>query len=121
MLVTGNKTRLTAMAALTAAALGAFAGARGAAADTFLSGFNSDLSSSLGVNWEVFGPSWSTRFGPQLTEGTGALEVTHNPTWQVGIKLPAGEAWRSSWQRATRLNLTPLARTAWRGDRCASS
>jgi hypothetical protein len=63
-----------------------------AKADVLLSGFNGDLSSSLGVNWEVFGPNWSAQSVPQLSEGTGALAVRHNPNWEVGLKLPAGEA-----------------------------
>jgi hypothetical protein len=61
-------------------------------ADVTLSGFNGDLSSSLGVNWEVFGPNWSTKFAPQLSEGTGSLAVRHNANWEVGIKLAGGEA-----------------------------
>ncbi|QDT74617.1 hypothetical protein [Lacipirellula limnantheis] len=66
--------------------------ARSMAADTLVSGFDGDLSSSLGVNWEVFGPNWSTEFTPQLSQGTGALKVHHNTNWQVGLKLAGGEA-----------------------------
>jgi hypothetical protein len=61
-------------------------------ADTLISGFNGNLSSTLGIDWQVFGPNWSTQFVPQLSEGTGALRVQHNPNWQVGLKLAGGEA-----------------------------
>lgn len=65
---------------------------RHAAADTFVSGFNNDLTSSLGVNWEVFDTTWRSEFVPQLSEGTGALRLHHNSNWQVGVKLAGGEA-----------------------------
>lgn len=61
-----------------------------ATADTLLSSFDNDLSTSLGVNWEVSEPTWGTQFVPQLSEGTGSLKVKHNTNWQVGLKLVGG-------------------------------
>lgn len=71
-----------------------------ATADTFLSGFNGDLSSSIGVSWEVFDTDdqtpgdqlWTTQFvSTGVTEGTQALEVTHPAdAWQAGLRLNSG-------------------------------
>jgi hypothetical protein len=61
-------------------------------ADTLLSGFNGDLSSSIGIDWHLSEPTWSSQFVPQLSEGTGALLLSHNPSWQAGLKLAGGEA-----------------------------
>ena len=71
-----------------------------ASADTFLSGFEGDLNSSLGVSWEFYDTDdqtpgdqvWGTQFVTTgATEGTSALEVTH-PTdaWQHGMRLNTG-------------------------------
>lgn len=62
-----------------------------ATADTLLSAFDGDLSSSIGTNWEVVGANWSTQFVPQLSQGTNALSVRHNANWEVGLKLVGGE------------------------------
>jgi hypothetical protein len=87
-----------------------------ATADTLLSGFEGDLSSSLGVNWEVSEPTWSTQFVPQLSEGTGALKVKHNTNWQVGLKLVGGEALAQLITTSDTLELdaTGVAGMAWR-------
>ena len=87
-----------------------------ATADTLLSGFNTDLSSSLGVDWVVSEPSWSTQFVPQLTEGTGALKVKHNPNWQVGLKLVGGDALAQliTMSDTLELDATGVAGQAWR-------
>lgn len=71
-----------------------------ASADTFLSGFEGDLSSSLGVNWEFYDTDdqtpgdqlWSTQFVTTgATQGTSALEVTHPAdAWQHGMRLNTG-------------------------------
>lgn len=63
-----------------------------ATADTLLSSFDDNLSSSLGVDWVVSEPTWGTQFVPQLSEGTGALKIRHNTNWQVGLKLVGGDA-----------------------------
>ncbi len=87
-----------------------------ATADTLLSGFESDLSSSLGVNWEVSEPTWSAQFVPQLSEGTNALKVKHNTNWQVGLKLVGGEALAQLIVANDTLELdaTGVAGQAWR-------
>jgi hypothetical protein len=87
-----------------------------ATADTLLSGFNTDLSSSLGVDWVVSEPSWSTQFVPQLSEGTGALKVRHNPNWQVGLKLVGGDALAQliTMSDTLELDATGVAGQAWR-------
>lgn len=87
-----------------------------ATADTVVSGFNGDLSSSLGVNWEVSDPSWSTQFVSQLSEGTGALKVKHNANWQVGLKLVGGDALAQLITTSATLELdaTGVAGQAWR-------
>lgn len=87
-----------------------------ATADTLLSGFNTDLSSSIGVDWVVSEPSWSTQFVPQLSEGTGALKVKHNPNWQVGLKLVGGDALAQLITTSATLELdaTGVAGQAWR-------
>jgi hypothetical protein len=66
--------------------------ASSAAADTLLSAFDGDLSSSIGVDWEVSNAGWSTQFVSQLSQGTGALKVNHKPNWEVGLKLVGGAA-----------------------------
>jgi hypothetical protein len=87
-----------------------------ATADTLLSGFDSDLSSSLGVNWEVSEPSWSAQFVSQLSEGTGALKVKHNANWQVGLKLVGSDALAQLITTSDTLELdaTGVAGQAWR-------
>lgn len=87
-LLTGRR-----LAGCTALAIACMMGHAGrVTADTLLSGFNTDLSSSLGVDWVVSEPTWSTYFVSQLSEGSGALKVKHNPNWQVGLKLVGGDA-----------------------------
>lgn len=87
-----------------------------ATADTLLSGFNTDLSSSIGVDWVVSEPTWSTQFVSQLSEGTGALKVKHNPNWQVGLKLVGGGALAQLIVANDTLELdaTGVAGQAWR-------
>ncbi len=87
-----------------------------ATADTLLSSFDDDLSSSLGVNWEVSEATWGTQFVPQLSEGTGALKVKHNPNWQVGLKLVGGAALAQLITTSDTLELdaTGVAGQAWR-------
>lgn len=87
-----------------------------ATADTLLSGFNTDLSSSIGVDWVVSEPTWSTQFVPQLSEGTGALKVRHNPNWQVGLKLVGGDALAQliTMSDTLELDATGVAGQAWR-------
>ena len=59
--------------------------------ETLISGFNGDLSSSLGVNW-TFESGFTGEFVPALSEGTGALKLYANGTWQIGLKLVGGAA-----------------------------
>lgn len=85
-------------------------------ADTLVSAFDTDLSSSLGVNWEVFGPNWSTQHVSQLSQGSGALRVVHNPNWEVGLKLVGGEALAQLITTSDRLELDAIGAfgMAWR-------
>lgn len=93
-----------------------FGNAASVNADTLLSSFDTDLSSSLGVNWEVFGPNWSTEHVAQLSQGTGALRVLHNPNWQVGLKLVGGEALAQLITTSARLEFDAMGAygMAWR-------
>jgi hypothetical protein len=53
-----------------------------------LAGFNGDLSTTLGPSFifpTEFG--WSGEIVPALSEGSGALKITHNTNWQPGLKL----------------------------------
>jgi hypothetical protein len=90
MLVTKYKTRL-AMVGMSAALVVGSAAPRAEAVDTLISGFNGDLSSSLGVDW-VFESGFTGEFVPALSEGTGALKLYSNGSWQIGLKLVGGEA-----------------------------
>jgi hypothetical protein len=88
--------RSLAAAALTAAlAMLAPAALR---ADTFLSGFEGDLSSSLGMNWDLLDTDGSTPdnqfWGIEyinsmgVTQGAQALKITHPAdAWQLGLRL----------------------------------
>lgn len=93
---------LSARLALTAVGLLATFGfgARGVA-DTFISGFEGDLSSTLSANWEVYDAdettegdqSWVQTFDTTLgvTEGTQAVRLTHPlDAWQHGFRLNTG-------------------------------
>ena len=89
--------RMIRCAALAAACLG---GSSIGAADTLLSGFEGNLSSSVGIDWELVDTDdqtpdnqfWGSQFVTTgVTEGTSALELTHPAdAWQVGFRLNAG-------------------------------
>src|SRR5687767_11615927 len=69
-------------------------------ADTLLSSFEGNLSSSIGVDWELADTDdqtpdnqfWGMQFVETgVTEGTSALELTHPAdAWQVGFRLNSG-------------------------------
>jgi hypothetical protein len=85
-----NRFGLAILSALMAAAAGLSCPAH-AQTETLISGFNGDLSSSLGVNW-TFENGFTGEFVPALSEGTGALKLYANGTWQIGLKLVGGAA-----------------------------
>jgi hypothetical protein len=96
MLTTGYKLRLG-TTVLWAAAL-AFAGREGVQAQTLFSAFDGNLSSSIGVDWEIRDIDDATP-GAQLApfgfipSDTGqAIEIGHNTGWTMPIRLvpPAG-------------------------------
>jgi hypothetical protein len=84
------------LAVFTSMMLCSFIGSATLRADVLLSGFNGDLSSSLGVNWEVRSDvGWLSAFVPSLTEGSMALQITQtkaSSNWEPGLKLVGGEA-----------------------------
>ena len=111
-LLTGRR-----LAGCTALAIACMMGhAARATADTLLSGFENTLSSSIGVDWQVSEATWGTQFVPQLSEGTSALRVKHNPNWQVGLKLVGGDALAQLIVANDTLELdaTGVAGQAWR-------
>ena len=69
-------------------------------ADTLLSSFEGNLSSSVGADWELVDTDdqtpdnqlWTSQFVTTgVTEGTSALELTHPiDAWQVGFRLNSG-------------------------------
>ncbi len=75
-------------------------GASNVSADTLLSSFEGNLSSSIGVDWELVDTDdqtpedqlWGSQFVETgATEGTMALELTHPAdAWQVGFRLNSG-------------------------------
>ena len=68
-----------------------------AVADTFISGFEGDLSSTLGVNWELSDTddqtpgdqTWTSAIVTQgVTEGSQAVQLSHPiDLWQAGFRL----------------------------------
>ena len=91
MLITGYKRRLGLAGLVAAVVVGGATPRAEAQVVTPISGFNGDLSSSLGVNW-VFESGFTGEFVPALTEGSGALKLYANGSWQIGLKLVGGEA-----------------------------
>jgi hypothetical protein len=60
------------------------------AADTFISGFEGDLGSTLGVDWKIADALATTFVTDGVTEGTEALSITHNTSWTNAIFLDSG-------------------------------
>lgn len=59
-----------------------------AAGETLLSGFDGDLTSSLGVDWQTSRPHAFVAEG--ATQGTAALEFSHDTGWTQDLVLDGG-------------------------------
>src|SRR4051812_3568444 len=59
---------------------------RGIAGETLLSGFEGNLSTTLGIDWQFSGVS-SAFVATGATQGTQALQITHSRTQSIPLKL----------------------------------
>lgn len=84
------------------------------AADTLLSGFEGDLSTTLGPSWQ----SNLTRsfVATGVTEGANALQLTHGTGWTQDFSLDGGPALANlvAASDAFRIDTTTPATTSWR-------
>lgn len=97
-----------------------------AQADTLLSGFEGNLSSSIGVDWEFIDTDgqvpedqfWGSQFvDTGVTEGTSALELTHPAdAWQLGLRLNSGAlAPLVAASNTLEFDITASPDATWRG------
>ncbi len=66
-----------------------------APADTFISGYEGDFGSSIGLEWNPIGDPANADFAfvddRGVTQGLEALEVTHNTGWTHSLQLDGGQ------------------------------
>jgi len=89
----------------------------GARAGRFISGFEGDFSSTLGVDWVVQENLPPAELVPALTEGTQAAQVTSDPggSWPA-FRLHGGEALAQAMSTARTLvvDVAPTGNLSWR-------
>lgn len=108
MLFTGYKARLGSIGILTVA-LAMSAMPRAWGVDTLIGGFNGNLASPYGADWQIVTEGWSTEMAPALSEGTGAVRIYHNTNFQGGFQLPGGQGLAQAMVNSDALQLDIIA------------